>query len=159
MSEQNMEQQGSRQKLERGAEMIARILELAGLELEIETAADDGAGRILLKGPDSWAISGQYEEVTTALQHLVSCVLSGPGESDGPTVESALRDSGRDAQLDGLAADLGALVRSSGRAVAVDLMTEADRKALHRGLTEAGDLETQGVGDGAYRRLVVRPHK
>jgi len=145
--------------LHRGAELVTRIIELAGLELEVQTVEDNGSGRILLKGTDAWAISGRHEETITALQHLIVCALCGPDRGSGPTVQSAVRESGRDAKLGGLAASLGALAKASSQIVAVDLMSQADRRALHQGLAEIGGLESFGAGDGAYRRLVVRPRK
>jgi len=125
--------------------------------VEVDQATDDEIF-IEVYGGDPGKIIGRAGRTLAALEYLTNAVVN-RDESAGVRVNI---DVGgykrrRDARLRETALNAAARVRKAGHAVELDPMSAAERRVVHMALADEPDVITESSGEGAERRVVVKP--
>lgn len=151
--------------MERATEVLKKLLELMGLDAEVEASENDERILLVVKGADTGLVIGKKGQTLDALQHLVNKIVAQTrpkreeGGDDGKAIHldsEGYRDR-RNESLIELAHRLAEKARRTGRPVAADPMSAADRRVIHVTLAEAEGVTTRSEGEGIHRHLVVVP--
>lgn len=109
-------------------------------------------------GGDPGKIIGRNGRTLAALEYLTNAVVN---RDDEERVRVNIDVGGykhrRDERLRNEAFAAAARVRKTGVAVEMEAMPAAERRVVHMSLAEEADVRTESRGDGADRRVVVRP--
>jgi len=146
--------------MDQATAVLDKLLTLAGLESRIEGTEDDEHISLVIHGPDTGLIIGKKGQTLDAIQHLVNKIVShGKGEGEGKPIhlDSEGYRARRAEALIELANRLAEKARKTGRPVAADPMSAADRRIIHVTLAEAEGVTTRSEGEGVHRHLIVVP--
>ena len=109
-----------------------------------------------IQGSDAGLLIGHRGETLRAFQFLVNLALGrGEGRSTGVALDVEQYRERRTSQLAALAKRMAQRAITSGRAVALDPMSPADRRVIHFTLANYQGVGTQSEGEGADRRVVI----
>ncbi|MDX2022491.1 MAG: RNA-binding cell elongation regulator Jag/EloR [Deltaproteobacteria bacterium] len=149
---------GLAEQREEAARVLREILERMGMEAEV-SAFDDGERVILdAHGPESGIIIGKKGATLDALQYLVNrIVFKRPGTGPSIVVDAEGYRGRREDSLSDLARKLAEKAIRSGRPVAAEPMSPADRRIVHNALAEHDQVRTESEGEGPARRVVIFP--
>lgn len=144
------------QTCEQAAGFLANVFESAGLGLTIVAEEAPDGCRLTIDGSDVDLLTAQGGELLEAVQHLVNQAFI----RDFPRGRRLVCDASgfratREAELRAMANHAAERVRSTGAPFNFGPMTANERRVIHLTLAEAGDLETESVGEGAARKLRV----
>ncbi len=99
---------------------------------------------------------GRRGETLAALQLLVSLMVSKQtGTREHIIVDAENYRQRREYNLRSMAQRVADQVRHSGRPVALEAMSPAERRIIHMELSAADDISTESTGEGDQRRVVV----
>lgn len=146
--------------MEEAANVLRQILEKMGFEAEVVPSENDERITLEVKGRETALIIGKKGQTLDALQYLVNKIVSkkaGEGEGKGVTVDAEGYRSRRAESLVELAHQLAEKAKRTGRPVAADPMSAAERRIIHVALADMAGLRTESEGEGIYRHLVVIP--
>jgi spoIIIJ-associated protein len=147
--------------MERATEVLKKLLELMGLDAEVEASENDERILLVVKGPDTGLVIGKKGQTLDALQHLVNKIVAQTRpEGDGGKAIHLDSEGYRDRRTESLvelAHRLAEKARRTGRPVAADPMSAADRRIIHVTLADAEGVTTRSEGEGIHRHLVVVP--
>ena len=120
------------------------------------SGGDEEMPVIDIQGSDAGLLIGHRGETLRALQFLVNVALGrGEGRSTGVALDVEQYRERRTRQLAALAKRMAQRSISSGRSVALDPMSPADRRVIHFTLATYQGVETQSEGEGSDRRVVI----
>lgn len=145
---------------ERATEVLDKLLGFMGLEHEVVSHEDDERITLEVKGPEGGLIIGKKGQTIDSLQYLVNKIVAKgqPERSGKPINVDAEGYRGKRAEsLAELARRLAEKAMTTGRPVAADPMSAADRRIIHVTLAEMQGVTTRSEGEGIYRHLVVLP--
>ena len=109
-----------------------------------------------VQGEDAGLLIGRRGETLRAMQLIVNTVLA--SQEAAPVLVDVEHYRGRrEEQIRRLADRVAGRVASTGRPVALDPMTPADRRILHMHLADSTSVQTESHGEGAERHIVVTP--
>jgi spoIIIJ-associated protein len=146
--------------MEEATNVLRQILEKMGLQAEVVSSENDERITLEVKGPETGIIIGKKGQTLDALQYLVNKIVSkshAEGEGKGVTVDAEGYRSRRAESLVELAHQLAEKAKRTGRPVAADPMSAAERRIIHVTLANMAGLTTRSEGEGIYRHLVVIP--
>jgi spoIIIJ-associated protein len=146
--------------MEQAITVLKEMLNLMGLEAAVEGREEEESIELVITGADTGLVIGKKGQTLDALQHLVNKIVSrGRPEGTGKAVhlDSEGYRSRRAESLVELAHRLAEKARRTGKPVAADPMSAADRRTIHMALAEAEGVTTQSEGEGIHRHLVVMP--
>jgi spoIIIJ-associated protein len=145
---------------EKAGEVLKSLLGKMGVEHEVVSSEDEERVTLEVKGPETGLVIGKKGQTLDALQYLVNKIVSReiPEDDSKPINVDAEGYRGRRAeQLVELAQRLAEKAKRTGKPVAADPMSAADRRIIHVALANTPGLTTQSEGEGIYRHLVVIP--
>jgi spoIIIJ-associated protein len=150
---------------ERATEVLGQLLKHMGLEAEVVAHEDEERIMLEVKGPETGLVIGKKGQTLDSLQYLVNKIVSkgspkneeGESESKPINVDAEGYRERRAEALTELAHKLADKARKSGKPVAAEPMSAADRRVIHVALAEAQGVTTRSEGEGIYRHLVVIP--
>jgi spoIIIJ-associated protein len=146
---------------ERVEELVGRVAEALGLDVEaLEVAEDDDGIRATLHGDDLGLFIGRHGATIDAVQHLAFKAANRDAARDAAvrvTVDAAGYRERREEMLHRQADQAAARAARSGRPVALDAMSATERKVVHEYLKDRDDVETYSEGTEPHRHLVVAP--
>lgn len=146
--------------MEEAASILREIL--AKMAIEGDVVASETEERITLevRGAETGLVIGKKGQTLDSLQHLVNKIVSKRhqrGEGKPITVDAEGYRSRRAESLIELAHRLADKAKRTGRPVAADPMSAADRRIIHVTLANMAGLTTRSEGEGMDRHLVVIP--
>jgi spoIIIJ-associated protein len=149
----------SEESIQFAKKYLEDLLSFFGLNTEVKaTNSDDEV--IELQVPSTHLngfLIGQRGETMHALQFLVSSALKSNGhEATRVNVDIAEYKLQRASRLAKKAEEWIAEVRESGKELHLMPMNAADRRVVHKLAGELG-IETESVGDGRDRHIVLKP--
>jgi spoIIIJ-associated protein len=149
---------GLAERREEAASVLRTILDKMGIEAEV-SAFDDGERVILdAHGAESGIIIGKKGATLDALQYLVNrIVFKRPGTGPSIVVDAEGYRGRREDSLQDLALRLAEKAVRSGRPVAAEPMSAADRRIVHTALADNETVFTESEGEGPARRVVIFP--
>jgi spoIIIJ-associated protein len=137
------------------------LLRLAGLDLEPRVTLAEDRIDLELGGDDSSLLISAggltlLEDLDTLLPKAIRTLS---GRSVRTRTEASGLRAHRQEELLRRARETAARVAASGAAEELPGMTAAERRAVHMELALHPEVETESVGAGARRHLVVRPRR
>jgi spoIIIJ-associated protein len=130
-----------------------------GFEATVELQREDTDLEVTLNGSELGLMVGHGGRTLVAIQDLVRVAAQRRlGDHDTHLrVDIAKYRERRRASLEAFAKQIAERVKESGRAVAVDPMSSADRKVLHDVLAEIEGVSSRSEGEDPDRRVLVSP--
>ena len=145
---------------ERVRELVERVSEALGLDAAVRVEEDEAGIRATLEGDDLGLFIGRHGATIDAVQHLAFKAANrdaARSEAVRVTIDAAGYRSRREQVLHRQADEAAARAARSGRPVALDAMSAAERKVVHEYLKDRDDVETYSEGTEPDRHLVVAP--
>ena len=144
---------------EKAAEVLRKLLAAMGVEGEVVASEDDERVSLEVKGPETGLVIGKKGQTLDALQYLVNKIVSRGAPDEGKPIHLDAEGyrSRRAESLVELAHRLAEKAKRTGKPVAADPMSPADRRVIHVALAEVPGLTTRSEGEGIHRHLVVIP--
>ena len=130
-----------------------------GFEATVELQREDTDLEVTVNGSELGLMVGHGGRTLVAIQDLVRVAAQRRlGDHDTHLrVDIAKYRERRRASLEAFAKQIAERVKESGRAVAVDPMSSADRKVLHDVLAEIEGVSSRSEGEDPDRRVLVSP--
>jgi len=136
------------------------VLSFFGLNTEVHATTDDDV--IELEVPSTHLngfLIGQHGDTMRAIQFLVSNALKNQGyEYTRVNVDIAEYKKQRADRLGKRAEDWIKSVKDSGQPMELKPMSAVDRRVVHKIAQDAG-LESESVGEGRDRRIIIKPQE
>jgi spoIIIJ-associated protein len=136
--------------------VLKALVDAAGIEIGVDVEEDPETLKVNLSGPDHTFFLENDAEVLEALQYLLRRAL--PGESFPRLVLEC--EGRRDAREEGLrrtARELAAQVLADGATRSTPPLNSYERRIIHMTVAETRGLRTESVGEGADRRVTIKP--
>ncbi|MGH8698841.1 MAG: protein jag, partial [Burkholderiales bacterium] len=140
---------------------LLRILDInADINIREPLTPGDGKGAVLavidIKGDDLGLLIGRRGETLMAMQYLVNLIVTRryPGRP-GVTIDVEHYRHRREEQVVTLAQRMADRVRQTGNAITLEPMTAAERRLVHLLFADDPELETNSIGEGENRKVVI----
>lgn len=144
----------------RGRDVLERIVDLISSDAEISIVSANGGIRYNVAGGNAGVLIGKRGQTLEAIQYIVEKIVNKQAEGRVRVqvdVEGYLDN--RKANLEELAQKLADKTRKSGKPSSLGHMSAHDRRIVHLALKDDGEVRTQSVGEGFYRKLVIFPNR
>ncbi len=140
------------------ATFLSELLEKMGVPSDLAAVEADGGYRIRIVNDTDGLLIGRRGETLDALQYLVSLYANhGKDGYTRITLDTEGYRSRREETLRRLARKKAALVRSSGRPIAMEAMNPYERRVLHSALQDFEGVTTHSEGEEPNRHVVITP--
>ena len=146
------------------AQTVDDLLRIFGIDAEISirepVTPGDGLGSafavIDIKGEDLGVLIGRRGDTLIAMQYLVNLILSRryPGQG-GVTLDVEHYRHRNEERIIALARRMADRVRETGSSITLEPMSPAERRLIHLAFIDDPDLETNSVGEGEHRKVVI----
>lgn len=140
---------------------ILRILDIdADLTIREPLTAGDGLGSVSavvdISGQGLGLLIGRRGDTLIALQYLVNLIVTRRfPEKAGVTIDVEYYRHRREEQIMSLATRMAERVRQTGSAITLEPMSPAERRIIHVSFAEDPEIETNSVGEGENRKVVI----
>jgi spoIIIJ-associated protein len=153
--------------IEYAGDVVKDIVRLIGIDVEVEigeepvTYADENDSDITvlnINGEGTEILIGRKGQVLEALQHLVRVIVSNNYKTKKQIVldVNGYRQR-RYEDLKILALNIAEQVKSTNRSFKMEPMNAFERRIIHLTLIDDPEVETESVGEGESRKVVVVP--
>jgi spoIIIJ-associated protein len=139
-------------------DFLGGVLARMGYPADVSASFEEGAYQLSVRtgSDDEGALIGRKGETLDALQHLAYKV-SGRGRAEPSTIRidvSGYREK-REKELAEIALELAQEVKSTGTARQTEPLRAADRRIVHRAVTEVGGVTTRALGTGLIKKVLI----
>ena len=152
------------QEVDFAAQTVDDLLRILDIDAEISirepVTAGDGLGSVLavidIKGDDLGLLIGRRGDTLVAMQYLVNLILGRkyPGRG-GVTIDVEHYKHRNEERIVNLAKRMAERVRESGTPITLEPMSAAERRLIHMTFADDPELETNSVGEGENRKVVI----
>jgi predicted RNA-binding protein Jag len=152
-------------------EFLAEIASLSGFDIEFQASENNGSGTVYeITGTDAEEFLGNSSEMLEALAHIsMRFQRRRAGVSNEPGAETSSEhrvsfDAGsfrerKTQELRDLAeSKRQKVIEASGKPAYINALGPAERKVIHTYITETGDMVSESIGSGYFKRIRIR-HK
>lgn len=147
--------------------ILTSTTEFLGLELEYDysiesytnTAGEDREIlKLSLKGEQDALLIGYHGRTLEQLQNIVSLSLANQFKQIVRVVID-INDyrAKKTSTLENLARRAAQQVEETGQEMELEPMSPAERRIVHNILSEEGNVETESIGEGKERRIMIKP--
>jgi spoIIIJ-associated protein len=162
--EEHIEPDINAEEVDLAAEVVDSILQIleidAGINIREPVTPGDGLGSaravIDISGDDLGMLIGRRGESLMAFQYVVNLIMTRrfPGRGS-VTIDVEQYRRRREDQLVSLAERMADRVREVGDSITLEPMSAAERRLVHLALVDDPDVETNSVGEGDSRKVVI----
>jgi spoIIIJ-associated protein len=139
-------------------EMLMRTTAGLGVSASVSVSESDAGLAATFGGPDVALLIGKRGQTIDAIQYLANAILAKEaGERLSVVVDAAGYRDRRRTTLERTADGAAREALASGRPVALEPMSAAERKLVHTYLQGRGDVATASEGTDPNRHVVVAP--
>ncbi len=142
------------------SEILENVLGLLGLEGSFEVTENDKDVTVTIDTDDAGRLIGYKGETLDALQLLVNLMASKQMGEEGfkrVMVDVSGWRKNKEDDLEGRAKEWAQEVLETQKEIALDPMPSWQRRIVHLVIEETEGIESESVGDGRDRHLVIRP--
>ncbi len=146
------------------AQTVDDLLRILDIEAEISirepVTPGDGRGSVLavidIKGEDLGLLIGRRGDTLIALQYVVNLILGRkyPGRG-GITIDVEHYRHRNEDRITNMAKRMADRVRESGNSITLEPMSAAERRLVHMLFADDPDVETNSIGEGENRKVVI----
>jgi spoIIIJ-associated protein len=134
------------------------LLTFFGLNIAISTSIDDDVIELSIPSTNlNGFLIGEHGGNLRALQHIVSIALLSKNYPARVNIDIADYKKQRAQRLADQVRHWADAVVKSKQPMELDAMNGADRRTVHQTTAEIEGVETESVGDGDHRRVVIKP--
>ena|SRR3989338_11256341 len=136
------------------------LLSLIGVSAQVEVAFDKREDVYLVKHytQEAALLIGRHGETLDSLQTIISqIVYKKIGEWKRVLVDTEGYRDKREEALKSLALETAARVKDTGIEQPIYDLTPSERRVVHLSLSEDESVETESVGEGRERHLLIKP--
>ena len=137
------------------AAVVRKMLDAAGLDLELQVESEEDTIRVRLLGPDRDFFYGEEGEVLPAAEHLLQRMFGRVLAGYRIRLECEGYRERRDQEVRARALALAAAVKETGVARTTEPLNAYERRLVHLAVGEVEELVTFSVGEGDDRRVTV----
>lgn len=149
---------GTDQATARVRELMERIADAAGVDVDVEIHVDEDGLTAEYLGEELGLLIGHHGQTIDAIQHLAyRFATQGDGERLPVVVDAAGYRERRAQTLRQTAEQAAQMAVSDRRPVPLEAMSALERKVIHEHLKGRHDVETYSEGQEPSRHLVVAP--
>lgn len=162
--EEHIEPDINAEEVDLAAEVVDSILQILEIDADINirepVTAGDGLGSaravIDISGDDLGMLIGRRGESLMAFQYVVNLIMTRrfPGRGS-VTIDVEEYRRRREDQVVSLAERMAERVRDIGEPITLEPMSAAERRLVHLALVDDPDVETNSVGEGDSRKVVI----
>lgn len=152
------------EEVDLAAEVVDSILQILEIDADINirepVTAGDGLGSaravIDISGEDLGMLIGRRGESLMAFQYVVNLIMTRrfPGRGS-VTIDVEQYRRRREDQVVTLAERMAERVRDIGDSITLEPMSAAERRLVHLALVDDPDVETNSIGEGDSRKVVI----
>ncbi len=143
---------------ERAKEILEELLKRMGIDAGVSAKEIEDYISLDITTPDSALVIGRQGKTLGALQYLVNLIINKEKEE---RIKVILDTEGyrerRKARLMELAKKLAQRAKEGNTEVFLEPMNPYERRIIHTTLAEDPDVETESVGEGIERQVVIIP--
>jgi spoIIIJ-associated protein len=144
--------------VDQATDALRGLLVRMGIAAEVEAKEAEDHVLLEVRGDETGLVIGKKGATLDAIQYLVNKMVARHDGQKKPIYVDAEGYRARRAEsLQELAHKLADKARKTGRPVAVDPMSPADRRVMHIALADVDGLTTRSEGEGLQRHLVIIP--
>ena len=137
--------------------LSAVIPAVAGADAHVTLTESPGELEASVEGSDLGLLIGRHGHTIDALQYLANAMMHRHGHPLEVVIDAQGYRERRERTLHDVAVTAAVEVRESGRSVALEPMTSAERKIVHLRLKEFDGVRTESEGAEPNRCVVVLP--
>jgi len=141
-----------------GVEIVAKLLDLMGLDGDVNYE-DDGSSAVLnIEGDDLGVLIGRRGTTISSLQHIVRLMIASR-QTEWPllTVDVCGYKRRRRTALEDLALKVADQAKARRRPIALEPMPADERRVVHIALADHPDVYSESGGVGTERKVVIYP--
>ncbi len=142
--------------------ILATMKVSATVELQQATVEEEGPKGIVLEiqGEEVGILIGRQGQTLASLQHIVRLILAHRLKARVPLTIDVQGYKQRHYQaLRRLALQLADKANTTGQPITLEPMPANERRVVHLALTGHPEVETQSIGDGETRKVIIVPKK
>jgi len=140
-------------------DVLKNIFKLAGFDVKLSSKQTAGGFVINAESGDSAILIGKSGQTMSAIEYILKLIIRKRGNRD---IRIALNIDGylekKKEKLTEKALELAGKVRMKGEPISIYLPAD-ERRIIHLTLKDESDIETVSEGEGAERKLFIRPKK
>jgi len=147
--------------IEKAKKHTAELLDKLGFDTDVIGKTRDNVIYINIQTESPALLIGRGGEGLEALQHLVRTLLSSENLEEHRTVVLDI-DGYREKKAEfvkKLAQEKAFKVLASGLQEVMDPMSSYERRIVHMVCSNIADVESESIGDGGDRKVVIKPKK
>jgi|GEM_PF-1132777 len=140
---------------QRSKDLLETLVKQCGFVISITEATEGDTIRYMLAGEDVAAFTEERGRLLDAIQHILvkSTIKQGLGVNIIVDADDIKRE--REDYIKNLVGKISNTVRKSGRPYILKPMNPADRRMVHLLVKEQGDLTSESLGDGLFKKVKV----
>ncbi|MFH0937359.1 MAG: R3H domain-containing nucleic acid-binding protein [Candidatus Daviesbacteria bacterium] len=143
------------------SEILENILGLLNLEGSFEVVEEEDQVRVSVESNDPGRLIGFRGETLDALQLIVNLILSRQLKEGEAFKRVVIDVSGwrqnKEADLNKRAIEWISEVKETGKELELEPMPSWQRRIIHIAVGENSEVESESIGEGRERHLVIRP--
>jgi spoIIIJ-associated protein len=141
------------------AKFTEELLAKMGFQARVEAGYSDDAYEVKIEaGEDDAILIGRKGETLDAMQHVLAKMVSrGHEELLRVRVDVSEYRQRRSSELSDRALAWAQQVRDTGREVITEPLPAAERRVIHRTLSDLADVRTQALGEGLVKPVWIGP--
>lgn len=145
---------------ERAKEILEELLKRMGIDAGVSAKEIEDYIALEITTPDSALVIGRKGKTLEALQYLVNLIINkGQEERIKVILDTEGYRERRKARLMELAKRLAQRAKEENTEVFLEPMNPYERRIIHTTLAEDPDVETESVGEGMERQVVISPKR
>ena len=136
-------------------ELLEKLVKECGFSISVTEAMEGETLRYMLAGEDVAMFTEERGRLLDAIQHILvkSTVKEGLGVNIVVDADDVKRE--REDYIKNLVNKISTTVRKSGRPYILKPMNPADRRMVHLLVKEQGDLTSESIGDGLFKKVKI----
>jgi len=153
-------QEDVRQALEMAKEYLTKMIELSGMNAQVQGEVSENRIVINVVGESSGLLIGKKGKTLDAIQYILSKMVSKQlGKRAYVVVDSEDYRGRRKKSLAEMALRLGEKAKKVGKPITISPMNAHDRRVVHLALQNDKQLKTRSKGEGLLKRIVILPQR
>ncbi|MBU4310729.1 KH domain-containing protein [bacterium] len=145
---------------EKAKEILEELLKKMGIDTGVSAKEIEDYISLEITTPDSALVIGRQGKTLGALQYLVNLIVNkGKEERIKVILDTEGYRERRKARLMELAEKLAQRAKEENTEIFLEPMNPYERRIIHTTLAGDPDVETESVGEGMERQVVISPKK
>lgn len=142
------------------SEILENVLGLLALEGSFEVVEEEDSVKVTIEADDAGRLIGYRGETLDALQLIINLIVGRSlkeGEYKRVVIDVAGWRKNKEEDLVKKAQDWAEQVKETGKELELEPMPSWQRRIIHLAIEEIAGVESESIGEGNDRHLLIRP--